>query len=286
MIEAAAFPSDWQVPDHEAIVFSPCRHRYVLVIPVIDEGQRLSAQLRRIAALDTQVDVVIADGGSTDGSVEPLSLRPAGVRALLIKRGEGRLSAQLRMAYAWCLREGYAGIITVDGNGKDDVSAIGDFAASLDAGYDYVQGSRYRPGGHAENTPLDRKLAGRLLHAPLLSLAARHWYTDTTNGFRAYSRRYLLDARLLPFRDAFRDYALLFYLTARASRLNYRCCEIPVTRRYPPRGRTPTKIIGLNTRWKLLAEVLDVVRGRFDPPPPAADRATKTHATAATSRFV
>jgi hypothetical protein len=29
------------------------------------------------------------------------------------------------------------------------------------------------PGGVAENTPLDRLLAGRLVHAPLLSLAAR-----------------------------------------------------------------------------------------------------------------
>jgi dolichol-phosphate mannosyltransferase len=258
-------PPEWQVPDHTVMVLAPTRYQHVLVIPVINEGTRLIAQLRRIAALDVPVDIVIADGGSTDGSVEPSTLLANGVRALLIKRGPGRLSAQLRMAYAWCLQEKYDGIITVDGNGKDDVSAISAFVSSLDAGYDYIQGSRYRLGGREENTPLDRKLAGRFVHAPMLSLAARRWYTDTTNGFRAYSRRYLTDPRLLPFRDVFRDYALLFYLTVRASRLRYRCCEIPVTRTYPTAGGTPTKIVGLRARWNLFGELLDVARGRFDP---------------------
>ena len=95
------------------------------------------------------------------------------------------------MAYAWCLDEGYAGIVTIDGNGKDGVEAIDAFVAKLEAGFAYVQGSRYRPGGEAVNTPLERKIAGRLIHAPLLSLAGRRWYTDTTNGFRAYSAVYL-----------------------------------------------------------------------------------------------
>ena len=176
------------------------------------------------------------------------------------------------MAYAWCLQEGYDGIITVDGNGKDDLSAIRDFVAALEAGYDYIQGSRYLEGGYERNTPLDRKLAGRLVHAPLLSLAARHWYTDTTNGFRAYSRRYLIDPRLLPFRDTFQNYALLFYLTVQASRLGFRSCEIPVSRIYPARCRTPTKIVGLLPRWRLFLEMFDVVRGRFEPPAEARRR--------------
>ena len=46
------------------------------------------------------------------------------LRALLIKRGPGKLSAQMRMAMSFALDEGYEGIIVVDGNGKDDVAAI------------------------------------------------------------------------------------------------------------------------------------------------------------------
>jgi dolichol-phosphate mannosyltransferase len=255
-----------EVPASEATVLREKRHDYALVIPVINEGERISRQLEQIAAINPAADIVIADGGSTDGSLEPDMLRAAGCRALLVKTGPGRLSAQLRMAYAWALDEGYKGVITVDGNGKDGVEAIDAFVAALEAGYDYVQGSRYITGGKAINTPLDRKIAGRMIHAPLLSLAGRRWYTDTTNGFRGYSARYLGDARVAPFRNIFDRYALLFYLTMRAGQLGYRTTEIPVTRAYPKGQRTPTKIAGLSARISLMKELLVVSLGRFNPP--------------------
>jgi glycosyltransferase involved in cell wall biosynthesis len=247
-------------------VLAPRIYDYALVIPVLNEGERIRAQLLRIRALAPGVDVVVADGGSSDGAVAPEFLAAAGVRALLVKTGPGRLGAQLRMAYAWCPDNGYAGIVTIDGNGKDGIEAIPVFVDRLRDGFAYVQGSRYRPGGRAEHTPLDRVLAGRLLHAPLLSLAGRRWYTDTTNGFRGYSAAYLADPRVAPFRDVFDRYALLFYLTVRAGQLDYRTCEVPVIRRYPPAGQTPTKIAGLRGRLAMLAEVFAVVLGRYAPP--------------------
>ena len=242
-------------------------HRYAVVIPVINEGSRIERQLMEMEQLPFPMDVVIADGGSDDGSVNPgLLAYFRQVRAVLVKTDTGRLSAQLRMAYAWCLQEGYAGIVTVDGNGKDGVAAIADFFAKLDAGYDLVQGSRYVRGGVSENTPLDRYIAGRFIHAPLISLASRRfWYTDTTNGFRAYSRGFLLDARVAPFRAQFDRYQLLFYLSIRAPRLGYRVCETPVTRRYPLNTATPTKISGLRGRMSMLLELVNVAIGKYNP---------------------
>jgi glycosyltransferase involved in cell wall biosynthesis len=254
-----------EVPASEATVLREKRHDHALVIPVINEGERIGRQLARIAAIGPAADVVIADGGSTDGSLALDVLRANGCRALLVKTGPGRLSAQLRMAYAWALDQGYRGIITVDGNGKDGVEAIDAFVAALEAGYDYVQGSRYVAGGVAINTPLDRKIAGRLIHAPLLSVAGRRWYTDTTNGFRGYSARYLSDPRVAPFRNVFERYALLFYLTVRAGQLGYRTTEIPVTRAYPESEKTPTKIAGVGGRLEMLKELLAVALGRFNP---------------------
>jgi dolichol-phosphate mannosyltransferase len=253
------------LPAFTTRVFRPKRHLHALVIPVLNEGERIRRELERISAASPRVDVVIADGGSTDGALDDAFLTEAGVRALLTKTGPGRLGAQLRMAYAWCLDEGYAGIVTIDGNGKDGVEAIDAFVARLEAGYGYVQGSRYRPGGAAENTPLDRHIAGRLIHAPLLSLAGRRWYTDTTNGFRAYSAAYLLDPRVAPFRARFDRYAILFYLTVRAGQLGYRTCEIPVRRSYPPAQKAPTKISGLRGRISMLRELLAVVLGCYAP---------------------
>ena len=171
----------------------------------------------------------------------------------------------MRMAFAFALDEGYQGVVVIDGNGKDDVSAIPRFIELLDQGYDHIQGSRYVPGGRGVNTPRLRTLAVRLLHAPLVSLAARRRNTDTTNGFRAYSRRLLTDARVAPLRDVFSGYELHYYLAIRAARLGFRVVETPVTRTYPPHGDVPTKIRGWSGNVGVLRTLFAAVTGRFDP---------------------
>jgi len=254
-----------EIPAYEAHTLDPRSSRYALVIPVINEGERIRHELAQITNLHVGLDVIIADGGSTDSSLDLEFLRRVRVRALLVKTGPGKLSAQLRMAYAWAMDEGYEGVITIDGNGKDDVEAIPRFLAALNEGYDYVQGSRYLRGGCGVNTPVIRCIAGRLIHAPVVSLAARHWYTDTTNGFRAYSASYLLDNRVQPFRAVFNRYNLLFYLSIRASQLGFRTIEIPVVRRYPSSGPVPTKISGIRSHLVMLFELLSAALGRYRP---------------------
>lgn len=269
------FPPGWELPAFESFVRAPRRHDHALVIPVINEGERIRAQLRRIAAAGLPVDVVIADGGSGDGSLAPEILEETGVRALLVKTGAGRLSAQLRIAYAWVVQEGYEGVVTIDGNGKDNVEAVAAFVERLKAGDDYVQGSRYKRGGKAENTPLERTIGNRAIHAPLMSLAGRRWFTDTTNGYRGYSRRYLLDPRVAPFRQVFLNYELLFYLTVRAGQLGYRVREIAVRRSYPRAEPTPTKITGVGAKFAVLRQALNAALGRYNPVPGDASRSSQ-----------
>jgi dolichol-phosphate mannosyltransferase len=262
----ARCPRDWQVPAAEIREFGARTSRYVVLIPVLNEGERIRAQIQRMRTINGVPDVVITDGGSTDGSLEPAWLAEHGVRAVLVKRGPGRVGAQLRIGFAWCLAEGYDGIVTIDGNGKDGVEAIPSFLAALDNGWDFVQGSRFAPGGRAVRTPTGRLLAIRLVHAPAVSLAARVRYHDTTNGFRAYSRRLLMDPRVQPFRDVFTGYDLLWYLAARAGRLGLRVTELPVTRSYPATGSTPTKISPLKGWAGIIRELLALLRGAYNPP--------------------
>lgn len=255
------------VPDYEADVLAPRRHPICLGIPVIDEGERIRRQLRRMHGAELGVDVVIADGGSTDGSLDADFLRGVGVRALLVKRGPGRLSAQMRMFFAWALDQGYEAVMLMDGNDKDGLPGVVDVRRRLEDGYDFVQGSRYLRGGSHANTPLDRELGLRLVHAPLLSLAAGVRYTDTTNGLRGYSRRLLLDPQVAPFRDVFDTYNLHYYLSVRAAQLGYRVCEAPAQRDYPSDGAVPSKIGGLRARVHILRLLLATVAGRYDPQP-------------------
>jgi dolichol-phosphate mannosyltransferase len=264
-LQSAIADRGWQVPSFAATSFRPKQSRYVIIVPVINEGERIQRQLREMTDLNSGIDVVVVDGGSTDGSLERPFLESVGLRSLLVKTGPGKLSAQLRCGYAWALIEGYDGIITIDGNGKDGVEALPRFAAALDDGYGYVQASRFIAGGYGENTPLSRLLAIRLIHAPLLSLGARAWLTDTTQGYRAYSAAYLLDDRTQPFRDIFVRYELLAYLTVRASQLGYLVMELPTSRIYPTDEAIPTKISGIRALLDLILVLFRTLGGTYHP---------------------
>ena len=135
----------------------------------------------------------------------------------------------------------------------------------MQEGFDFVQGSRFIEGGKAINTPLIRYFAVRLIHAPIISLTAKHWFTDTTNAYRAYSAKYLSDDRVQPLREVFSGYELLAYLSTRATQLGYKATEIPVTRAYPPVGKTPTKISFFKGNSDLMKVLLKNFFGAYNP---------------------
>jgi dolichol-phosphate mannosyltransferase len=255
----------WCLPEYRADELADKCHTYCVCVFVINEGDKIRAQLADMAILADLVDIIVVDGGSTDGSLALEFLREQNVRVLLTKTGPGKLSAQMRIAFAYALLQGYSGVITIDGNNKDYPSAIPSFLNALRQGYDHIQGSRFIPGGLAINTPISRLLGLKLLHAPLISLSSGFHYTDTTNGFRAYSRRFLLDERVAPFRDVFIAYELHYYLAIRAARLGFRVIELPVTRRYPSHGKTPTKISPLKGNIAILSTLFKACLHRFDP---------------------
>lgn len=260
------FRANWQVPDFKTTFWLEKRHAHCVIIPVINEGRRIANLLSRMSklAIDSIADVIIVDGGSTDGSLESSELQSKGVRGLIVKTGPGKLSAQLRCAYAFALDQGYQGIVTIDGNDKDDPEAIPRFIDALQDGYAFVQASRFLPGGVAENTPRSRDFAIRWIHAPALSLSSGFRWTDTTQGFRAYSRELLLDSRISPFREVFAGYELLAYLSHRAPKLGYRCIELATTRRYP-KGEVPTKISAFSGNLSVLKVLARACTGFYDP---------------------
>lgn len=257
---------DWQVPEFKIPLWLGRTHPFCVVIPVINEGERIVSLLSRMAAsnIASFADIIIVDGGSTDGSLALDRLQVQGVRGLLLKTGPGKLSAQLRCVYAFALDQGYEGIVSIDGNDKDDPEAIPRFIRALQHGVDFAQASRFVIGGVAENTPLSRDFAIRFIHAPMLSLFSGFRWTDTTQGFRAYSRKMLVDPKMAPFRDVFLNYELLAYLSYRAPRLGYRCVELHTIRRYP-KGAVPTKISSFRGNLSVLQVLFKACFGAYNP---------------------
>ncbi len=255
------------VPRFESHEFAGRTKDYVLLIPIINEGERIHRELERARAgrVEEYADIVICDGGSTDGCTEESRLRACGVNTLLVKRDEGKQGAQLRMGFWWAMERGYRGIVTVDGNDKDSIGDVPAFIEKLEEGYDLVQGSRFVRGGKAVNTPLLRWLSVRLIHAPVISLTAGFHFTDTTNAFRGYSARYLQDERVQPLREIFSGYELLAYLSVRATQIGMKACEIPVERIYPAKEKTPTKISPFRGNYNLFRILLRNAAGAYLP---------------------
>lgn len=254
------------VPDYKIEQFTPKANKYVICVFVLNEGERVRAQLARMNNFSNILDIVVVDGGSTDNSLDPEYLASNNVTALLTKKGEGKLSAQMRMSFHFAKVNGYEGVITVDGNGKDGVEAVPQFINLLDEGFDHIQGSRYIPGGRHENTPLSRHLALKYIHAPLISLASGTHQTDTTNGFRGYSSRFLNDPELDVFRDIFQTYEMHYYLAIEAGRIHrFKTTETPVSRTYPKKGKIPTKISPIRGNAHVLGILIESVLGKYRP---------------------
>jgi dolichol-phosphate mannosyltransferase len=253
------------VPKFTATEYAPKGTKYCILIPIINEGERVASELKRAQEfrVDKLADIIICDGGSTDGCTDETKLKSLGTNTLLVKQGAGMQGAQLRMGIWWALERGYDGVITIDGNNKDSIEDVPRFIQKLEEGYDFVQGSRFIKGGRAINTPLMRYLSLRLIHAPIISLTAKERFTDTTNAYRAYSRKYLTHPKVQPLRDIFMTYELLAYLSVRASRLKLKTCEVPVTRAYP-KGKTPTKISFFKGNRDLLKILFKNLRGDYN----------------------
>ena len=245
----------WEVPKTEVYEFSEKQNKYCFITVIFNEGERIKKQLPEMAKHSEQVDLIIADGRSTDGSTDHDFLKQNNVRALLVTDERGLCTAT-RMAIAYALEQGYEGIVTVDGNGKDDVSALPRFIDLLEQSYDLIQGSRFLKGGEHRNTPLERYLGVRFVMSPCISLGSGYWYTDVTNAFRACSAKYLLDPRVQPLRKIFVRFNLQLYLDYRAAKLKLKVTEIPVKRVYPDDGTIPTKIVKFRTKllnvWEMI----------------------------------
>ena len=136
------------LPSYELNILGKKKNRYLICIPVLNEGVKFRKQLRRMQQLRTDkiADLIICDGGSTDGSADIDLLLQYGVTALIIRKSEGHLSDQLMLGYYYAMVNGYQGTITIDGNGKDGVDGIKRMVQMLDQGYDFIQGSRFLKG--------------------------------------------------------------------------------------------------------------------------------------------
>jgi len=154
-----------------------------LIIPTLNEAQNLAHVLPTLP--DMVDELVIVDGGSTDGTLEVIrQLRPDAKIIEEPRRGKG-IALQVGFAAA-------AGdiLVIMDADGSMDPLDIPTFVAALNAGADVAKGSRFVQGGGSSDLTPVRTLGNYMLtKAVRMTFGGR--YSDLCYGYMAFWRHVL-----------------------------------------------------------------------------------------------
>lgn len=188
--------------------------KVAVIIPTLNEAQSIGPVVTSLPR-DVVDCVIVADGGSQDGTAE--QARQAGAQVITAGRGYGR--ACLAGALA---AEGAEILVFMDGDGADDPNAVASIVAPIRSRqYDFVIGSRARgerePGSMSSHQLFAGQLAGWLIR---LLYGVR--YTDMC-AFRAIRRDTLL---ALGMREL--TYGWNLEMQMRVARSGLRVLELPV----------------------------------------------------------
>jgi len=224
--------------------------RACVVLPTYDERENLPAIVPAILAASPDLDVLVVDDDSPDGTgalAGQLAARDPRVRVLHRVRKEGLGRAYLA-GFDVALRAAYGRILQMDADFSHDPERLpAVLAASRDA--DLVLGSRYVPGGGTRNWGLGRRVlsrSGSLYARTILGVGVR----DLTGGFKCFRREVLERIDLPTVSSA--GYAFQIELTYRALRAGFRVVEVPIVFADRRVGQSKmSRSIVLEALWKV-----------------------------------
>jgi dolichol-phosphate mannosyltransferase len=201
--------------------------RTLVVIPTYNEAETITALLEAVRTAAPDVDVLVVDDGSPDGTGK--LAEDAGARLgqieVLHRNAKAGLGTAYRAGFAVGLEQGYDAFVEMDADFSHDPSAL---PGLLEAAEDHevVIGSRYVPGAAIPNWTLARlalSRGGNLYASLLLSLHV----ADSTAGFRVYRRSVLERMQYATVRAD--GYAFQIEMTYRARGAGASIKEVPIT---------------------------------------------------------
>jgi dolichol-phosphate mannosyltransferase len=210
--------------------------RLIAFLPVYNEEAQIGSLLERfrpVVEKGVVREVLAVDDGSTDRT--PQILRKYDYCTTITHSSHQGCGDAIRSAYRYALKHDYDIFVIMAGNGKDEPTEIERLIGPiLSEEADYVQGSRFLPGGYSRGLPRHRLFAMRIFTWTFSLFRMRH-YTDCTNGFRAYRTAILRDPRLDWAQEWLgHSYEIEFYMHYMVDALGYRVTEVPVSKIYRP----------------------------------------------------
>jgi dolichol-phosphate mannosyltransferase len=196
-------------------------------LPTYDERENLGPILEGILAATPDVDVLVIDDNSPDGTgrlADEIAARDPRVH-VLHRAGKQGLGKAYLAGFDWALARGYAYVLEMDADFSHDPSYLPVLLGRARTDADLVLGSRYVKGGGTLNWGIGRKLisrGGSLYARTILGVRVR----DLTGGFKCF-RREVLEAIDLATVEC-TGYAFQIELTYRVLRRGFRVVEVPI----------------------------------------------------------
>ncbi len=212
----------------------PADLELTIVMPCLNEAETLARCIEKalagIAAAGVTGEVLIADNGSTDGSIE------------IAERLGARVERVTAKGYGNALRGGIAAargrwIIMGDSDDSYDFSNIKGFVDKLREGYDLVMGCRLPNGGGTIN-PGAMPWKNRWIGNPSLSFLGRLFFKTPIHDFHCGMRGFSADGyRRMDLKTTGMEFASEMVMKATIKGL--RITEVPITLFKDGRNRPP-----------------------------------------------
>jgi len=192
----------------------------LVIIPAYNEEKAIAPVIQLIRKRYPELDVVVVDDGSSDGTVP--AARQAGAKVISHPHNMG-YGVAIQTGYKYAVERGYDHLVQVDGDGQHDVFDIEKLLRKVkDGTCDIVIGSRFH-GDSTYKPPLIRGIGIRFFRLFLRLLSGAH-FSDPTSGFQAMNRSvlrvFVKDLFPCDYPDA--DMVLLL------QKLHFRIREVPV----------------------------------------------------------
>ena len=172
--------------------------KIVIVLPTYNEKENIGkiiASLEKISKKLTkwQMDILVVDDDSPDGTSEIVKKYQGQWKNLHLlkghKKGLGEAYKRGFMHALRNLRPDY--IFQMDADFQHNPNDIRYFLKAAEAGYDFIIGSRYVPGGDCPNWEFKRKIYSWFANTVARIIAGIHKINDCTSGFRCISAKFL-----------------------------------------------------------------------------------------------
>ena len=169
-----------------------CIHKPLVILPTYNEVAMIQAALDEILIKAPEVDILVVDDSSPDGTASKVKGHPAFTKRVHImeRPGKAGLGSAYRAAFKWALEKGYDSVVEMDADLSHDPADVPRLLAALGNGVDVVVGSRYLNGIRILNWPQSRLWISTFGGWYVRALTGLPM-TDPTSGFKAIRRRVL-----------------------------------------------------------------------------------------------